>query len=213
LEFVRLRRLRTADPLRAVIATVFVSIALSEGARLIFQSDILSVPSLFSGPPLLRTPLVITPETAWIAGGALGTGLLALVILRTTRIGFEMRSVAANPRGAAVSGVRVGRIYAAAWFAGGALAGLAGVFVAPRVGASPELASAMIVPAFVAGVLGGFDSLAGALLGGLILGLVEVGASAVMPGGFQSAVSLVLLAVAMLAIPRGLFPERKVRRA
>ena len=62
---------------------------------------------------------------------------------------------------------------AMAWFLGGALGGLAGVFAAPSQGVSPELAISMITAGFVAAVIGGFDSLRGALFGGLILGVAQ----------------------------------------
>lgn len=212
LEVTALRPLRSADPFRGVIATVFLSIALTEAVRVVFQSDILNIPGVFDAPPFFVGGLILTPETLWIAGGALACVAAALVFCAVSRIGIEMRAVAANRRGAAVSGVHVERVQLAAWFLGGALAGLAGVFAGPRLGASPELAAAMIVPAFVAAVIGGFDSLVGALLGGLLLGLIETGSAAILSSGMKNALSFLILLAALLLRPEGLFPERRTRR-
>jgi branched-chain amino acid transport system permease protein len=212
LEYVVLRRLRTADLFSGVVATVFLSLALTEAVRVIFQSDLLNIPGVFAGPPFVVGRLILTPETVWIGAGALATAGLALGFFARSRIGEAMRAVAASARGAELSGISLDRTYVAAWFFGGALAGLAGVFAGPRLGASPELAAATIVPAFVAAVIGGFDSLIGALLGGLILGLIETFAAALLPSALKSAVSFTLLLIALLAFPQGLFPERRVRR-
>ena len=106
-----------------------------------------------------------------------------------------MRAMAANPRGAALCGYSADRVNALAWFLGGALAGLAGVFAAPSKGVSPELAISMITAGFVAAVIGGFDSLRGALIGGLILGVAETLAAGYVSSAMKNAVSFLLLFV------------------
>jgi branched-chain amino acid transport system permease protein len=123
-----------------------------------------------------------------------------------------MRAMAANVRGAQLCGYSVDRVYAQAWGLGGGLAGLAGVFAAPRLGVSPDLAVVTVVPAFVAAIIGGFDSLGGAILGGLILGLLETYTAAFLPAAFKNAFTFVLLLGVLLWMPDGLFPERKARR-
>jgi len=123
-----------------------------------------------------------------------------------------MRAMASNPRGAQLCGYSVDMVYARAWFLGGGLAGLAGVFAAPRLGASPEVAIATLVPAFVAAIIGGFDSLVGALLGGLLLGLLETYTAAYISGAFKSPVTFVLLLAVLYFKPDGLFAPKSVRR-
>jgi branched-chain amino acid transport system permease protein len=120
--------------------------------------------------------------------------------------------MAANMRGAQLCGYSVNRVYALAWFLGGALAGVAGVFVAPSKGVSPDLAVSTITTAFVAAVIGGFDSLIGAILGGLILGLAETLTASYISSAAKSAISFVLLFAVLIWRPDGLFPEAKKRR-
>jgi len=100
---------------------------------------------------------------------------------------------------------------AMAWFLGGALAGLAGIFAAPSKGISPELAISMITAGFVAAVIGGIDSLRGALFGGLILGVAETLAAAYVSSAMKNAVSFLLLFLVLLWRPEGLFPEAKIQ--
>ncbi len=212
LEYYLFRRIRLADAFTVVITTVFVSILVTEWIRIVFESDVLTVPPALSGPQLIVGPLIITPETGWIVGGAVSLGLAGAYIFGRAPLGRAMRAMSANIRGAQLCGYSVDRIYAQAWFLGGGLAGLAGVFAAPRLGVSPELAAATIVPAFVAAIVGGFDSLVGAILGGLALGLLETYTAAYISGAFKSALTFLLLIGVLLFRPEGLFTVRKTRR-
>lgn len=211
-EYLVLRRLRLADAFSVVITTVFAAILITEVMRIIFESESLTIPPVFSGAPWFIGSIIISPETLWIFAGALLCGVIGVYVFSRAGIGRSMRAMSSNIRGAQLCGYSIDKVYAQAWFLGGALAGLAGVFAAPRLGISPELATAMIVPAFVAAIIGGFDSLKGAILGGLILGLLETYTAAIFPAAFKNAFTFVLLLGVLLFLPDGLFPERKTRR-
>lgn len=212
IEYTILRRLRQADAFTGVITTVFVAIVVTEGIRIVFESESLTIPSVFGGAPWIIGPMILTKETVWIVGGAILSGLAGLYLFSRAGIGRAMRAMSASIRGAQLCGYSVDLVYAQAWFLGGGLAGLAGVFVAPRLGVSPDLATVMIVPAFVAAIIGGFDSLSGAILGGLILGVLETYTAAFLPVAFKNAFTFALLLGVLLWMPDGLFPERKSRR-
>jgi branched-chain amino acid transport system permease protein len=212
LEFAVLRPLRKADMFTVVIATVFLGIALSEGFRLTYRAELLAVPSTLSGPPLIIGDVFLTRETMWVIGGALAVGALGVLLFSQARIGLSMRAMASNARGAQLCGFSVDRVHVMAWFLGGALAGIAGVFVAPSKGVSTDLSVAMVSAAFVAAVIGGFDSLVGAILGGLILGLAESFAAAYVSSAFKNSISFLLLFVVLLWRPQGLFPGIGARR-
>jgi branched-chain amino acid transport system permease protein len=212
LEYYLFRRMRLADAFTVVITTVFMSILITAWIRIVFESDVLTVPPFVSGTPLIVGPLIVTPETGWIVGGAVSLGLIGAYIFGRASIGRAMRAMSANIRGAQLCGYSVDKIYAQAWFLGGGLAGLAGVFAAPRFGVSPELAAATIIPAFVAAIIGGFDSLLGAIIGGLLLGLLETYTAAYISGAFKNALTFVMLLGVLLFRPEGLFALRKTRR-
>ncbi len=212
IEFLILRPLRRADMFTVVIATVFLGIALGEAFRLIYNTELLAVPGMFVGAPFVVSRVFVTKETLWVIAGALVTALACVMLFHHGKIGRGMRAMASNVRGAQLCGYSVDRVYMFAWFLGGALAGLTGVFVAPITGVSVELSIAVITAGFVAGVIGGFDSLRGAILGGLLLGVVESLAAAYVSSAMKNCVSFILLFFVLMWRPEGLFPERVARR-
>jgi branched-chain amino acid transport system permease protein len=211
LELAILRPLRKADLFTVITATIFIGIGLSEAYRLSYNTEILAMPSPVAGPPFFLGDIILTREQLWVMAGALSAGLIGLAVFSHARIGRSMRAMAANVRGATLCGYSINGVYALAWFLGGALAGLAGVFAGPSKGISPDLAIAMITAGFVAAVIGGFDSLRGALLGGLLLGLAETFAAAYVSAAMKNAIAFLLLFVVLLWRPDGLFSEAKVR--
>ena len=210
-ELAILRPIRQADSFAVITSTIFIGIGLSELYRLIQNTEMMALPNPVSGTPLFIFDAIITREQIWVVGGAIIGGLIGLAIFGYAKLGRGMRAMAANPRGAALCGYSADRVNALAWFLGGALAGLAGVFAAPSKGVSPELAISMITAGFVAAVIGGFDSLRGALLGGLILGVAETLAAGYVSSAMKNAVSFLLLFLVLLWRPQGLFPEAKIR--
>lgn len=212
LEFSILRRLRSADMFTIVVATIFLGIALSEGFRLTYNTELLAVPDLFSGPPMFVGEFFITRGALWIVAGALITAIVCVLLFRYGKLGRGMRAMASNVRGAQLCGYSVDHVYMLAWFFGGALAGLVGVFIAPLSGVSVELSVQIITVGFVAGVIGGFDSPKGAILGGLLLGVTESLAAAYFSSTFKNCVSFLLLFIVLMWRPEGLFPERSARR-
>jgi len=206
-----LRPIRRADMFTVVIATVFLAVLLQEAVRLPYPVEILAIRPVFEGPPFIFGELIVPQESIWVIAGTLACALGAIFIFNRAGIGRSMRAMAANMRGAQLSGYSVDKTYALAWFVGGALAGLAGAFGGPSLGVSPELMVITIVPAFVAAVIGGFDSLPGTVIGGLILGVVENISAAYISSGMKSACSFLILFVVLLLRPEGIFPERSTR--
>src|SRR6516162_3172192 len=212
IEFVILRRLRQADMFTVVIATVFLGLAIAEGFRLAYNTELLAVPSLFAGPPFRVAGIFVTRDTAWVIAGALATAFACIAVFRSGRLGRGMRAMAANIRGAQLCGYSIDGVYILAWFLGGALAVLTSVFIAPVTGVSVDLSIAIITAGFVAGVIGGFDSPRGAVLGGLLLGMAESLSAAYGSSAMKNCISFLLLFLVLMWRPQGLFPERSGRR-
>jgi branched-chain amino acid transport system permease protein len=210
-EVIILRPLRRADLFTVVIATVFLGVVISEGFRLTYKTEILAVPSTFTGAPFFIGPVILTQDALWTICGAIVVSAACIAIFRYAKAARGMRAMAANYRGAQLCGFSVDKTYALAWFFGGAIAGIAGVFAAPAKGVSPELSIIVIASAFVAAVIGGFDSLKGAIYGGLLLGLIETFAAAYGSSALKSAISFLVLFIVMLFRPEGLFPDAKKR--
>jgi len=206
-----LRPIRRADMFALIMSTIFIGIGLSEVYRLVQNTEMLGVRNPVSGAPIFLGDVIITKEQIWVFAGAILSALIGVAIFGYARLGRGLRAMASNARGAVLCGYSPDRMNATAWFLGGALAGLAGVFAAPSKGISPDLAIFMITAGFVAAVIGGFDSLRGALFGGLILGVAETLAAAYVSSAMKNAVSFLLLFIVLLWRPEGLFPEAKIR--
>ena len=135
-----------------ITSTIFIGIGLSEVYRLVQNTEMLGVPNPVPGRPIFIGDVIITKEQIWVFAGAILSSLIGLAIFGYARLGRGLRAMAANARGAAFCGYSTDGMNAMAWFLGGALAGLAGVFAAPSKGVSPELAISMITAGFVAAV-------------------------------------------------------------
>jgi branched-chain amino acid transport system permease protein len=168
------RPLRRAPRLAPLITAIGVSIILQHLAMLVFSRNVLAFPQ-------------IIPITTYHVGGAIVTGVqiaivgicvtmmaaLALLVYRT-RLGRAMRATAQNPQVAALMGVDINRVIAVTFVIGAALGAVAGVMVGTYYGvAQYTMGSVLGLKAFAAAVLGGIGNIPGAMLGGLVLGVVE----------------------------------------
>jgi branched-chain amino acid transport system permease protein len=211
IEFGILRPIRQADSFAVITSTIFIGIGLSEVYRLFQNTEMLAVTSPMKGPPIFIGDAIVTYEQIWVVCGAILSALVGVAVFAYAKVGRGMRAMASNPRGAVLCGYSANKMNALAWFVGGALAGVAGAFAAPSKGVAPELAISMITAGFAAAVVGGFDSLRGAVLGGLILGVAETLAAGYGSSAMKNAISFLLIFVVLLWRPQGLFPEAKIR--
>lgn len=137
-------------------------------------------------------------------------GAIALLVwmLRASTLGLAMRAAALDFTMVRLTGIRANRVVAAAFAVSGLLAGLAAVFIiARRGGVDPTLGFNPVLKAFVACVVGGFGSLPGAVLGGFVLGAIEVGMLVVLPqsyGGMKDAFVYAIVAVILVWRPQGI---------
>jgi branched-chain amino acid transport system permease protein len=137
--------------------------------------------------------------------------LLLAALFRYTAIGMQMRAVAESPVLASRRGISVEKIYVLTWMLSGAVAAIAGAMVAFRSGAAPSVAAVGLV-AFPAALIGGFDSLLGAVVGGLIVALLQTYATFLWGAEVQDVVVFGLMLAVLLVRPYGLFGTREVQR-
>lgn len=201
-------------PLAVVIVTIGLFLGFNALARLIWGSDDKTFVNLFGrgGVDLFGT------EMAWQKIGTLGVlaveALLFWLLFQRTRLGLSMRAVASNPESAALSGIPVNRILMVGWGLAAAIGAVAGAFTAPIGSLSANLMQLPLIYAFAAITLGGFDSFVGAIVGGLLVGVL----TDVVPryvGAFEKmtlAPAFLLILVVLLVRPEGIFGQRKVTR-
>jgi branched-chain amino acid transport system permease protein len=188
-----------------IIITIGTAIALESLAQNVWGPQTFTVPAI-SGDTLIRLgDVVIQSQSLWIVS-IVTVMLLALhVFLYRTAVGRAMRAAAQDRETAAQMGVPVQLTVALTFGVNGLLAGLAGILLAPIVFISASMGISVTLQAFAAAVLGGFGSLAGAVTGGLILGIVQILGAATISGAYSDAVTLLVLILVLVIRPRGLF--------
>src|SRR5215468_1046901 len=200
------RRVVDAPELSTLLLTFGISIALVNVAQLAFTSDLRAVEfltgSFVVGPFAFSKSRVV----ACLFAGAITSG--AFLFLQRTRLGKAIRAVSQSREVAQVCGIDVQRIHLLAFGLASALAAAGGTLVAVMVAIQPEMGAVYTFKSFLVIVLGGAGNYPGALLGGLLLGLVEQLASLFLTTQVNEAVAYVLLVLVLLLRPTGLLGGR-----
>jgi branched-chain amino acid transport system permease protein len=195
-----LRRLLRTNPFNVLLATFAVSLGISNLVSFGFGGRAQPVPAIVEGA-LTLGPVVITYQRLIAAA----VGLLAIWVvalwLKTSKTGRSVRAVADNRAGAQILGIDTVRIDRLVFIISGACAGLAGAALAPVTQASPFGGLPVMVTAFVVLVIGGVGSVPGALLGGVLLGVIEGLTAAILGAQWTSLVGYVLLIAALFLRP------------
>jgi len=222
IERVAYRPLRNAPRLAPLITAIGASIVIQTLAMMIWKPNPIVFPDLLSTEPIELGGALLAPKQALIlVVSAVMMGGLLLLVYRT-RLGRAMRATAENPRIAALMGVDANRVIALTFAIGAALAAVAGVLVAMNYNIAQFAMGFMPgLKAFTAAVLGGIGNLAGAVVGGLLLGIIEsLGAGYIgdLTGGFlgshyQDIFAFVVLIAVLLLRPSGILGERVADRA
>jgi branched-chain amino acid transport system permease protein len=164
---------------------------------------------------------ITIPQTQLVQFAVTAIALGAIAVFFRTRTGLAMRATAFDQEAARAQGINVGRIFGLSWFLGAALAGIAGVFASifPRAAGVSSSTAFLAFGAFPAIILGGLDSIVGAVVGGLIIGVAESAASVylvefndVLGNGFSAIIGYVIMLIVLLIRPYGLFGTEEVRR-
>ena len=163
-----------------------------------------------------------TPSAATIdieGLGAIGITLVVLLFLyvffRYTTLGLAMRAAAQNPVSSRLCGVRVGWMLAIGWGLAALVGAVAGIMVAPIVFLDPNMMAGILIYAFASATLGGFTSPGGAVVGGLLVGVIEnlVGTYVRFIGTeLKLTVALAIIVIVLVVKPSGLFGRVVVRR-
>jgi branched-chain amino acid transport system permease protein len=212
-------RLRIAQPGGGVIAVVIVTIGmliLLEGAAgWIWSPEIKSFPSAFSTRPIRVGGVAFSIQDLGTIGVSIGTVVLLWAFFQFTKVGLAMRAAALRPFAARLVGVRVNGMLALGWGLAAVLGAIAGLMIAPTAFLQPTMMDVILIYAFAAAVLGGIESPAGAVVGGLAIGVVLnlLGTYVhFITAELRLPVALGLLLVVLLIKPTGLFGRAVVRK-
>ena len=202
-----IRRLYGRDPLYSLLLTFGLAFIIEDGTRQIWGANGLpfSVPEALMSPLSTQFFFITGYRMFMVAMVAIVVGVL-FVLLRYTRIGVRIRAGTLDLETVAALGVNVRALRSLNFAVGIFLAGLAGVLAAGQIGLEPTMGDSLLMPSFIAIIVGGVGSLTGTLLGGLLIGVAS-GVTAVFLPAASEAIMYVLMAVVLLIRPRGLLGE------
>lgn len=206
--------LRSEGESGALIASLGFLAVLQAGAAMIWGGEIRTFPAPVStdGIHIGDTTLLLSRYDLLVLAiaGTLAAGLT--YFMQRTRLGLAMRAAAFNGEVARISGVRTGRMLLLGWAIAGAIGAIGGVLIAPLFFLSPNSFDIVIVFAFTAAVVGGLDSPAGAMFGGVTTGLLLAVVTNYSDAANAPIAALLVLVVTLIVQPAGLFGSRSVRR-
>ncbi|MCB9387694.1 MAG: branched-chain amino acid ABC transporter permease [Microthrixaceae bacterium] len=201
-------------PLAVVIVTIGLFLALNGAAQLIWGTVDKRLPPLFgTGQVTIGGVSIQWQKIGSLLVLAAMVGLF-LVLFQRTKVGLAMRAVASNSESAGLCGVPVPRILMLGWGLAAATGTVAGVFTAPQLGLGTNLMQLTLIFGFAAITLGGFDSILGAVVGGMVVGVL----SSIVPqyvSAFERmplAPAFILILAVLLFRPQGLFGSKQVQR-
>lgn len=208
---VLVRPLLSQHLLSSALVTIGLSIFLLNTTLLLFGTSPRAIPTAFSKAPIFIGPVVVTEARIFaIAVGAAGIAAAYLVIQKT-KFGRAMRATFQNKDAAALVGVDIASIYTCTFAMGTAMAALAGALLGAIFVVHPSTAEVATLKAFVVVILGGMGSFPGAVVGGLVLGIVESLWGGFVSTGYQDVIGFVLVILILLIKPTGLFGDSAER--
>jgi branched-chain amino acid transport system permease protein len=207
-----MRRIMTGPHLAIAMMALAVGYGLRGGARLLWGREVLPFPRIFPDRAWTIGDVVVTSDNLIVSGTVLGLLAVLFLLFNVTRAGRLLQAVFQSQRGAALVGLNVNAVHRLMWGAGAALAALGGVLLAPITLLYPDMGVWVLVRGFAAMTLGGFGTLHGAVLGGLVLGVVELVLGAYVSTAFIDISAYVVVIAVLLLRPDGLFGRQVVVR-
>jgi branched-chain amino acid transport system permease protein len=203
--------LRNASPLARIIASLALGTVLREFVRAYMGPNAWPYPFLLSQSAVSVADVLVVPANLAIVGVSLGVLGLLFLLFEKTIYGKAIMAACDNQIGASIVGVRVSRVFLAIWVLASVLATVAGILVAPLLTLSPDM-GLIGIKGFTAAVLGGFNSLPGAVLGGITLGVLEALAGTYISSALKDMISYSILIVVILVRPQGLLGGLIIRK-
>jgi branched-chain amino acid transport system permease protein len=213
LERVAIHPVRRAPALTILIVTIGASITIRGVALVVWGTDPYALPAFSPGPPFRLLGATVVRQGLWVLAVAAVVFAGLWLFFTRTYAGTAVRACAVNARGARLMGIRVERMWLLAFALSGGLGAAAGAIIAPITYATYDMGLMLGLKGFVAAVLGGLVSPAGAIGGGILLGLLESLSAGLLSSGYKDAMAFVVLILLLLAQVAGWVPWRVAEEA
>lgn len=211
IDVILIRRLRKPTVLNMIIVTIGLSIVIREIALHVWDEKVRSLP-YFTGSEVSSINLggaYISPQVLWVLGISGVIVLFLGVFFRFTHTGRSMRACASNITAAKLCGINTGNMVTVSFMLSAAIGALAGCVVSPITQTQYDCGASLAIKGFTVAILGGLGNSAGAVLGGIIIGLLEAFSISLLPLAYKDAVSIAVLLLILFARPSGLLGGRE----
>jgi branched-chain amino acid transport system permease protein len=211
LERVLVRPLVGEPVVSIIMVTIGLSISLRALAGMIWSYDTFAFPHLFSEKAVKIKSIIIAPIDVWVILVSIGLVVGLFLFFKFTTVGISLQASAQNPLASLLMGISVKRVYTMTWAISAMVGAVAGIIIAPITFLSANMGF-LGLKAFPAAVIGGFNSIPGAIVGGVIIGISENLAGLYLPHWFKDIFAYVIMLAVLMIRPEGLFGTHEQKK-
>lgn len=212
LEVLIFRRVIGSDPISLIILTIGIAIYIRGIASIIWGKDSFRLEPFTSHSPLKVFNASINFQSLWVMLIMLLVVVSLYFMMEKTIVGKSFRGTADNPVAARLMGISPTKMTALSFVVSGCLGGLAGIAIAPIMFPSYDVGIMLGIKGFSAAIFGGLGSAPGAVLGGIIIGLVESLGGGYISSGLKDALTFSFILILLLIRPSGIFREKSIEK-
>ncbi|MFT3777001.1 MAG: branched-chain amino acid ABC transporter permease [Ottowia sp.] len=205
IERVVIRSVQSSNLLGTVVVTLGLFFVIHGCVKLIWGPEVRPYPSMFGEGTVRIGGMGVSAQHLGVMVTAFLVAVGLAAFLRWTRTGLALRAIPQNRFGAILIGLNIRKLISTAWIVGSVVGAIAGVLIAPLTFLNSNMMQAPIIKAFAVAALGGLNSLVGAFIGGLALGVIENVAVLYIPTYFKDSIAFVFILAILLIQPEGLF--------
>ena len=203
---------RGATPVALIMITIGASVFLRGVAQIVFDKRFHSLPPLFGADPIQFGGAAILPQSLVVLAGAVVIVVLLWLFVERTLLGKAVIATAANRLAARLIGVDTRLIVDFSFAVSAAIGAIAGILITPIALTSYDVGTLLALKGFAAAMLGGIGSPLGAVVGGLLIGMIEALCAGYVSSSYKDAAAFLIILVVLVAMPQGLFGRVKVER-
>ncbi|MFD1745088.1 branched-chain amino acid ABC transporter permease [Rhizobium helianthi] len=203
---------RRAPVVSLIIITIGASIFIRGTTQLVFDKQLHRFPAFSGDQPILIGTATILPQSLWVVAGALAVFLCLWVFFMRTLLGRAVLATANNAMAAQLVGINTRFVMTLSFAMSAAIGALAGVLVTPITLTGYDVGLAFALKGFAAAMLGGMGNPVGALVGGLVLGILEAMTAGYVSSQYKDAAAFVVILAVLFAMPQGFFGRKSLDR-
>ncbi|MDR1637081.1 MAG: branched-chain amino acid ABC transporter permease [Treponema sp.] len=216
LEYAAYRPMYNGPPLALLICTLGMQYVVQEIAKTLWGSDVRRFPPLFANTvyyvSFLGDRIAISMQNVWVITVCIALMAALVLFMGKTKTGIAMGAVSMNRKAAALMGVKISTIIRSTYIIAAALAAVAGVLMGPLYSVSFSMGGITGNKAMTAAIMGGFGSLSGAIVGGVLLGIVETLGALYLSSAYKDVFSFVILILILFCRPQGILGQASITK-